>query len=158
CGQVAMSVVLLVFALFMYRGFNKEIADGPGFRTDHLLMMTLDPSLIRYSDAQQRSFFEAVADRARELPGVQAVAITTSVPMAIDVNFEPVIPEGFQFPVGKDRAIVVSTSVDENYFDTMRIPVLGGRGFRKNDDEAAARVVVVNQQFAQHYWPNQDPI
>jgi putative ABC transport system permease protein len=158
CGQVAMSVVLLVFALFMYRGFNKQIAGGPGFRTDHLLMMTLDPSLIRYSDAQKQQFFDAVADRAREVPGVQAVAMTTSVPMAIDLGFEPVIPEGFQFPVGKDRAIVVATNVDENYFDAMSIPVLAGRGFRKNDDEAAPRIAVVNQEFAQHYWPNQDPI
>jgi putative ABC transport system permease protein len=158
CGQVAMSVVLLVFALFMYRGFQKQIAAGPGFRTDHLLMMTLDPGLIRYTDAQKKQFFESVADRARTVPGVGTVTMTTSVPMAIDLGFEPVVPEGYQFPVGKDRATVVAMSVDEYYFDTMNIPILAGRTFRKNDDGAAPHVTIVNEQFAQHYWPNQDPI
>jgi putative ABC transport system permease protein len=158
CGQVAMSVVLLVMALFMYRGFQQQLAGGPGYRTDHLLVMTLDPSLIRYTEAQKTQFFEAVADRARAVSGVRTVAMTTSVPMAIDLGFEPVVPEGYQYPVGKDRSTVIATSVDEYYFDAMNIGILAGRAFRKNDDMTAPRVAIVNEQFAQHYWPNQDPI
>jgi predicted permease len=158
CGQVALSVVLLAFALFMYRGFQKQIAGGPGFRTSHLLMMTFDPSLIRYTEAQEKQFFEAVADRARAVPGVQAVAMMSAAPMAIDLGFESVVPEGFQFPVGKDRATVIATDVDEYYFDAMNIAILEGRVFRKTDDAEAPRVAIINQQFAQHYWPNQDAI
>src|SRR5262249_13039653 len=51
CGQVAVSVVLLVVAMFMYRAFRQQFASGPGYRTDHLLMMSFDPSLVRYNDA-----------------------------------------------------------------------------------------------------------
>jgi len=158
CGQVAMSVVLLVMSLFMYRGFQHSIEAGPGYRIDHLMMMTVDPSLIRYTDAQRRQFFEAVGDRARTVAGVRSVTLTSSIPMANDIDFESLVPEGFQFPTGKDSATVVAMLVDENYFDTMDIPILGGRSFRKDDSSAAPRVAVVNQQFAQHYWPNQDPV
>src|SRR5207342_2369700 len=83
---------------------------------------------------------------------------TSSVPMANDVGLVTVIPEGFQFPVGKDNARVVSANVDEFFFDAMRLTLLEGRGFRHNDDADAPRVAIVNQQFAQHYWPNQDPV
>src|SRR5262249_9387468 len=81
-----------------------------------------------------------------------------SVPMANDVRSAAVIPEGFQFPVGKDSARVVSASVDEFYFDAMRLTLVEGRNFRRDDASGAPRVAIVNQQFAQHYWPNQDPI
>jgi macrolide transport system ATP-binding/permease protein len=157
-GQVAVSVVLLVVALFMYREFRHQLTQGPGYRTDHLLMMSFDSSLVHYSDSQSKQFFEQVAERARTVPGVKTVAMTSSVPMANDVGLVTVIPEGFQFPVGKDNARVVSANVDENFFDAMGLALLEGRGFRHNDDADAPRVAIVNQQFAQHYWPNQDPV
>jgi len=157
-GQVAVSVVLLVVALFMYRGFGEQVAGGPGFRTDHLLMLSFDPGLVRYTDAQSRQFVEEVGERARALPGVTSVSMCASVPMANDVGAETVVPEGFQFPVGKDNATVLAADVDEHYFDTIAIPILDGRNFRAEDTAGAPRVAIVNQQFAKHYWPNQNPI
>src|SRR5205823_12060868 len=70
-GQVAVSVVLLVVAMFMYRGFRRQLLIGPGYRTDHLLMMSFDPGLVRYTEGQSRQFFKEVADRAREVAGVE---------------------------------------------------------------------------------------
>ncbi|HET6957003.1 MAG TPA: ABC transporter permease [Vicinamibacterales bacterium] len=157
-GQVAVSVVLLVVALFMYREFRHQLAQGPGYRTDHLMLMSVDPSLVHYTDDQSKQFFEQVAERARTVPGVKTIALSSSVPMANDGGSAAVMPEGFQFPVGKDSARVVSANVDEFYFDAMGIPLLAGRAFRHTDDAAAPRVAIVNQQFAQRYWPNQDPI
>jgi predicted permease len=113
---------------------------------------------VHYSDNQSKQFLEQVAERARTVPGVKTVALTSSVPMANDIGSVAVIPEGFQFPVGKDNARVVSANVDEFFFDAMGLTLLEGRGFRHNDDADAPRVAIVNQQFAQHYWPNQDPV
>jgi predicted permease len=159
CGQVAISVVLLAVALFMYRGFRAQLDSGPGYRTDHLLMMTLDTSLVRYSDTQSARFFQDVADRAREIPGVVSVAMAASIPMATGgQRFETLVPEGFQFPVGKESAIVLANRVDEHYFDTLALPILRGRPFRAEDTREAPPVVIVNEQFARHYWPNDDPI
>jgi macrolide transport system ATP-binding/permease protein len=158
-GQVAISVVLLVVALFMYRGFRQQIANGPGYRTDHLLMMSINTSLVRYTDAQSRQFFEQVAERARAVPGVKTVTMSTTVPMANDsIGFETVVPEGFQFPPGKDNATVLAARVDEFYFDTMGLTILRGRNFNADDSFDAPRVAIVNEQFAKHYWPNRDPI
>ena len=157
-GQVAVAVVLLVVALFMYREFRHQLAQGPGYRTDHLMLVSIDPSLVHYTDDQSKQFFEQLAERARTVPGVKTVSLSSSVPMANDVGASNVIPEGFQFPVGKDNARVVSANVDEYYFDAMRIPLLAGRAFRHTDDAEGPRVAIVNQQFAQHYWPNQDPV
>ena len=158
-GQVAVSVVLLVVALFMYRGFGKEVANGPGYRTDHLLMMSFDTGLLRYTEAQSKLFFDQVAERARAVPGVKTVAMTTSVPMANDtIGFERVVPEGFQFAPGKDNATVLASRVDEQYFDTLGLTLLRGRNFSIDDSFDRPRVAIVNQPFAQHYWPNQDPI
>jgi predicted permease len=157
-GQVAVSVVLLVVALFMYRAFRQQLAQGPGYRTDHLLMMSFDPTLVRYTDPQSKQFFEQVAQRARSVAGVTAVAMTSSVPMTNEVGSETVVPEGFQFPAGKDNATIVSSSIDEHYFDAMGLTILEGRNFRRDDGPDAPRVAIVNQVFAQHYWPNQDPI
>ena len=158
-GQVAVSVVLLVVAMFMYRGFRQQLASGPGYRTDHLLMMSFDPSLVRYTEDQSQRFFQQVAERARAVPGVKTVTMATSVPMSNDsIGAETVVPEGFQFPVGKDNATVLSSSVDEYYFDTMGLTILRGRNFRVDDSFDAPRVAIVNQQFAQHYWPNSDPL
>ena len=158
-GQVAVSVVLLVVALFMYRGFREQIVSGPGYRTDHLLMMGFDTTLVRYSEPQSAQFFLQLAERARAIPGVINVTMTTAVPMSTDSqDFVTIAPEGFQFPEGRENVTVLSSGIDEHYFDTLAIPLVQGRNFTENDDLGAPRVGIVNQQLAQHYWPNQDPI
>ncbi len=158
-GQVAVSVVLLVLAAFMYRGFQRQLSSGPGYRTDHLLMMSFDPSLVHYNEAETQRFFLQVVERARALPGVKSVALASSVPMATDgINVANVVPEGFQLPVGKETLPLFSARVDEHYFTTIGIPIVRGRGFLEVDSTEAPRVAVVNEQFAQHYWPDKDPI
>jgi macrolide transport system ATP-binding/permease protein len=158
-GQVAVSVVLLVVATFMYRGFREQIADGPGFRTDHLLMMGFDTTLMRYTNAQSEQFFQQLGERVRALPGVVNATMTTALPMSNDsLDFVTVAPEGFQFPEGRENVTVLSSRIDERYFDTFAVPLVKGRNFSVDDDLDAPRVGIVNEQFARHYWPDQDPI
>ncbi len=158
-GQVMVSVVLLVVALFMYRGFRQQLAGGPGYRTDHILLMSVDTGLARYNDAQSAQFFKEVADRARELPGVVDVALTTAVPMANDgIDAETIVPEGYRFPAGKEDATVLSARVDEHYLGVLGLTLLRGRNFSAEDAAAAPKVAIVNEPFARHYWPGQNPI
>src|SRR5262245_44487343 len=158
-GQVAVSVVVLAVALFMYRGFGQQLATGPGYRTDHLMVVRVDTSLVRYSPEQSVRFFKELGDRAREIPSVVDLTLSTSVPMSNDsIGAVSVVPEGYTFPPGKDNAIVFTSSVDEHYFDVMGLTLLEGRGFAVTDDGGAPKVAVVNEQFAKRYWPNQDPI
>jgi putative ABC transport system permease protein len=69
-----------------------------------------------------------------------------------------VVPEGYRLPPGKQNILLVSTVVDEHYFDTMRIPIVRGRPFELQDDEQRPHVVVINEVAARRYWPGQDPI
>jgi macrolide transport system ATP-binding/permease protein len=156
--QVAVSLVLLTVAAFMYRGFHGELASNQGFRKDHLLMMSFDPGLVHYSDAQTEQFYKQVVDRARAVPGVKSVTLASAVPMSVEGDTAAIVPEGFQFPAGKDSATVFASRVDENYFDTLAVPLVRGRTFRETDSAGAPRVAIVNEQLAQHYWPGRDAI
>src|SRR6202043_2734593 len=98
---------------------------------------------VRYTEAQSEQFFQQVAERARAVAGVKTVTMTTAVPMSNDaVDVVTIAPEGFQFPVGKDNATVLSSSVDEYYFDTMGLTILQGRNFRVEDTRGAPRVAI----------------
>jgi predicted permease len=157
-SQVAVSLVLLTISAFMYRGFHRELAVSQGFRKDHLMMMSFDPGLVHYSDAQTQQFYKQLVERTRSVAGVKSVALTSAVPMSNDQDAAVIIPEGFQFPEGKDNVTVFGSRVDEHFFETMGVPLVRGRGFRETDSADATRVAVVNEQFAQHYWPGQDAI
>ena len=100
-GQVAVSVVLLVVATFIYRGFQQQLGSGPGFRTDHLLMMSFAPSQLGYSDAQAQRFFEQLAERARAVAGRQiSRADSVRCRWTAFRRAVTIVPEGFQFPAG----------------------------------------------------------
>jgi predicted permease len=157
-GQVAISLVLLTVATILYRGFQHELGQGAGFRTDHLLMMSFDPSLVHYSESQTQQFLRQVVERARSITGVKSAALTFSVPFGNQQDGATVLPEGFQFPAGKESDNVFANTVDQNYFDTAGIRILRGRGFRVTDTASSPRVAVVNEEFAKHYWPGKDPI
>jgi predicted permease len=156
--QVAVSLVLLTISAFMYHGFHRELAGNQNFRKDHLLMMSFDPSLVHYNDAQTQQFYKQLVERARSAPGVKEVALTTSIPMSTNSDAAAIVPEGYQFPPGKDNVIVFASRVDENYFETMGVSLVRGRGFRETDSADTPPVAVVNEQFAQHYWPGKDAI
>jgi predicted permease len=157
-GQVALSMILLVATGMLIDGFRKVLVLNPGFRTDHLLTMELDTSLVRYAPAQTREFYKTLLDRARAVPGVREVVFGSVIPLAPGQNTEAFVPEGYQFPKGQVNAIAFASTVNENYFDVMQTPIIQGRAFTANDKEGAPLVAIVNQQFADTYWPHQDPI
>ena len=157
-GQVAVAVVLLVLATFVYRGFRRQLDAGPGFPVDHLLMMSVTPTVLQYDQERTRRVFEQLADRAQLLPGVTAAGLTRYMPMDGLPPTIAIVPQGFQFPAGKDSATEASSIVDEHYFDAIRVPIVKGRAFRTNDTPQAPRVAIVNEAFADRYWPNQDVI
>ena len=157
-GQVAVAVVLLVLATFVYRGFQRQLDEGPGFPIDHLLMMSVTPAALQYDQPRTQRVFEQLADRAQLLPGVTAAGLTRYMPMDGLPPSVAIVPEGFQFPAGKDSAVEASSIVDEHYFDAIGVPLVKGRAFRANDTAQTPRVAIVNEAFADRYWPSQDVI
>jgi len=158
-AQVAAAMVVLLAAGMMLDGFRKALVLDPGFRIDHLMMMSLDPSLVRYTPQQTRTFYGELVDRARALPGVRSVALTSAVPFSVaEQEVDEIVPEGYQLPRGQASESTFTAVVDERYFDTMQVKVVRGRPFTDADTAASRAVAIVNEQFANRYWPNQDPI
>ena len=118
--QIAGSVVLLIAASQLFRGFGYLLSHNPGFRIDHRLTMSFDPSLIRYTPEQTEQFYKVLMQRVREVTGVKSAALTSSVPME-SWRGEAVIPEGYQFPKGQESAHAWAGTVDDHYFQTMGI-------------------------------------
>ena len=158
-AQVATSLMLLTAAFFMYRGFKSLVLGGVGFPTDHVLMTSFDPRLLQYNAAQTQNFYKLLSQRVREAAGVENAALSQNIPLndeGIDsLNF---VPDGFQMPPDRDHFSSGTDTVDEHYFDTMRIPILSGRGFLSSDTADAPLVAAVNEQFAHHYWPGANPL
>jgi putative ABC transport system permease protein len=157
-GQVAVSLVLLTTSMFLYLGFRESLARGPGFRIDHLLLMSFDPSVVNYSPTQTHEFFRKLVEHSRSVPGVKSVALASFVPLSVEFDSFSIVPERYRFPPGRDSVSVMANRVDESYFETAGIPLIRGRGFLKTDTENTPHVAVINETLAAHYWPGQDSI
>ena len=84
------------------------------------------------------------------MPGVKSATLSSAIPLN-NWGSEAVIPEGYQFPRGQESATVFSSTVDDQYFQTLGIALLQGRAFQPADRADSPRVAIVNQSFARHY-------
>jgi len=132
---------------------------GTDFAKDHLLMTSFDPRLMQYNPAQTQQFYNLLAERAREMPGVKSVALTENVPLGGDFHGVLFVPDGFQMP--RDR--------EKLQLDQWTLPMKGtsrpwefrfcaAAAFLASDTADTPRVAVVNEQFAKHYWPGSDVV
>ncbi len=157
-GQIALAMVLLIVSAMYVDGLRWIIGSNPGFRTDHLISMGLDPGARRYTPAQAHDFYRDLSARIHALPGVRSVALAEALPYSYAQTSVAVLPEGFQFPKGQTKATVMGGAIDENYLPALRIELLRGRPFGPADRAASPRVAIVNEEFAKVYWPNQNAL
>lgn len=157
-AQIAVSLVLLIVSGVMVEGFRAQLAQGPGFRTDHLYVMSFDAHLLHYTDAQQAQFYKQLIDRTRSAPDVKTAALASMIPMSMNGSAIGVVPEGYQLKRGVDAIQNFDNVVSDGYFETMGIPIVEGRPFLETDKANTPAVAIVNEKFAAHYWPHQNPI
>jgi predicted permease len=157
-AQMSGSLVLLIVAGLFLRSLEAVQHMYLGFEPDHLLNVILDPHEIGYDQARTTAFYKELKDRVRALPGVQSVSLAYSVPMGNYSWADPVEVEGHPSAPGQQPPIVMDNFVDPDYFSTMKIPLLRGRGFTNFDNETSPHVAVINQTMAQQLWPNGDAI
>jgi len=162
--QVALSLLLLVGAgLFVRTLLNLQRVDT-GFNTQNLLLFEVEPGLIGYKDEKLRQIYEQISERLEAVPGVQGVTFsrmallsqsshTSSVFLREALNATP-DSEGRIAPSGEAWRLIVR----ENFLQAMGIPLLSGRAFGPQDVTTAPKVVVVNQTFADRFFPNQNAI
>jgi predicted permease len=132
------------------RSFNSV---DPGFRADDLLLATLDPKAAGYDSDRIDGFWRNTLEQVRQVPGVQNVSLARTVPLAPGRQRQP-----WLHPVSGERLELDTNFVGPRYFDTLAIPLLRGREFRDEDGRTSRPVVIVNEQLALLFWPEQDPI
>jgi len=159
-GEVALALVLLFGTGLMVRSFIGLFDTDQGYRVDNVLTMQLTLPGARYeADDSLVAFYNTLADRVRELPGVRGAAMTSSPPPSWDDNSTRFILEGEAKPQRGDPAHQERVRrVSDGYFAAIGIPVRQGRDFDRHDDAIKPSVAIVSEAFARRYWPGQDPI
>jgi predicted permease len=149
--QISISLVLLVGALLFVRSFHNLITFNPGMREEgiSLAFIGFDKSNIPHDRIEE--FKRQLVEEVRSIPGVLNAANTTHVPL-IGGSW------GHQITVGKMEGGANFTWASPEYFDTMGIPLLSGRGFNQDDTAMSQRVAVVNQTFVRRFLNGADPI
>src|SRR5580704_9143864 len=157
-GQVALGLVLTAGAGLLITSYAKLLRTDEGFNPDHLITMYFETPDSQYAYPQFKDkrvqFYRDYFERLRALPGVQTAGGVMVLPMtndAIMISFEDPehpVPEGQQ--PSADLA-----PITPQYFSTMQIPLLQGRDFSERDDINAAQVMIVNQAFAQKFFPGE---
>ena len=162
--QVALSLLLLVGAgLFVRTLLNLQQVE-PGFNAKNLLIFGIQPGLIGYKDEKLVHLYERTTERLQAIPGVQAVTFSRMALLAQGSSSRSVfLRDALNAPPDSEGRIKESGEgyihqVRENFVEAMQIPLLAGRNLTPQDDANAPRVVVVNQTFANKYFPNENPI
>jgi predicted permease len=156
-AETALGVTLLIGAGLLIRSFNRLSHADLGFNPAHVLTASFDLSETRYNPDQQDRFVQELFSRIRVLPGVTSAAGAIPLPLNDDrfvVSFNLLdhpVPEANEPSSG-------FYVVAPGFFETMQIPLVRGRTFDGRDQRNSAPVMIVTQEFAKKYFPNEDPI
>lgn len=163
--ETAISLVLIIGAALFAKSYVRLVDVDAGFRTDHLLTFHLSLPTAKfligdeYQRDRVRQYFEDVVARLEARPDVESAAATQEVPLGgggyrvwqgLEVSGHP--------ETGQQKTQAVSNLVTPYFFNTMGIPLRGGRGLTARDDATGAPVAVVSETFVRTFLPGENPL
>jgi predicted permease len=149
-AQVALSMVLIVLAGLFTKSLANISRVDPGLRTDGVVTFRISPLRNGYSLPRSAALFDRLEEEIAALPGVTAVSSSTTPLLSGSVRVTGVSVQGYDAGSEADR----ETRYDEighGYFRTLGVPLISGREFTSADSENAAKVAIVNEQFARKF-------
>ena len=150
----ALVVVIVGAGLFIRTLYNLQRVNL-GFNQENLLVFRLQPEQSGYKDERLLQFYQQLFARLDHLPGVRA-ATFGKIPLIANSNwFNDILLPGETEKTAAEHD-TMRQMVRENYFATMEIPLLRGRGFTAQDDQRAPNVAIVNQTFVRKFFPDED--
>jgi putative ABC transport system permease protein len=158
-AEVALAIVLLTGAGLLVRSFSKLVDVDPGFKAEKLLTFRVGLAFASYPKPEQRvAFFDELRRKLRALPGVEGVAMTTTLPVAgrgtgawFNILDRPLPPN--QTPPGEPYRVV-----SDDTLQVLGIPLLRGRYFMPTDGRDGSRAVIISESVERRYWPGGDAI
>jgi len=155
--QVALSIFLVAAAAIFLNYVSQLRNFNLGFRSDHVLLVTVDSSHSGYKPEQLAALYQALLPRLEAIPGVRSASISGCTPLeGCGTPGRYIFAEG-HVERAEDRRRVGVTFVAPRYFETLGIRLLAGRDFTFQD-VGRPRVVVINQTMARRYFPGVNPI
>jgi predicted permease len=158
-SELAFSLMLLIGAGLLIRSFVRLQSVSPGFNADQVISMRLADTGRRFRNNDEAvQMYRQIGQRIASLPGVKAQGAVSSLPFTSSVGWGSIEVEGFTPQPGQELQ-VDQRNATTDYFRAMEIPLRKGRFFSDYDiAPKAQQVVLVDEKFAQRFWPHEDPI
>lgn len=158
-GQIAVSLLLLIGSGLFLKAFYKAQAIDPGFRTENLALLTIDPTLAGYDKTRGAQVTRTILEQIRRDPRVVSADLNQFVPLGFGGQGRSIIVDGRSDNDENNRKVANLSPITPGYFETMGITLLRGRKLTEHDCEMnAAKVAVIDETMANEFWPNEDPI
>jgi putative ABC transport system permease protein len=155
--ETTFGLALLVVAGLLLKSFHRLLEVDPGLNPRSVLTLTFDLPEKKYSEQQQVDFYRQLLARAQALPGVVSAAAVTPLPLSGGNAIITFQIDGHPVPKSEEPSADIKV-ISSNYFHTLEIPFVSGRDFTDHDDSKSPGVVIVNQEFARRYFPNENAL
>ena len=156
-GQVMVSLALLVVAGLFVRSLRNLMHQNLGFSPEHVLVCRLDIGAAGYKPEQLPALYQRLLDRVRALPGVRSAALADRSVLGHSTHTSNLSIQG-RTPKGQDTMMTERKTVSDSYFETDGMALLAGRPITRNDTKDSPAVAVINQAFAEQYFPHENPL
>jgi predicted permease len=161
-GEMALVMVALIGAGLFYRSFQNARGIEPGFERRNISVSQFYLSYAGYSAREQRDFCRNLRERMESKPGVVGVTYSDVVPMSTasgtgSTPWHPLDVEGY-VPAPNEQMMIHRATVPPGYFNLLGIRLLDGRDFTERDSAEAPLVIIVNETFANRFFPERNPI
>ena len=157
-AQIAVSLLLLIASGLFLKSFYKAQAIDPGFRTENLDIVTINPVLAGYDSDRALQVVRAIVDQIRHDPRVAGADVNNWVPL-VGGEARTIVIDGRDPNDEHNRRFANYSPITPGYFQTMGIQLLRGRNFTDQDAEKkAAPVAIIDETMAKQFWPNEDAL
>jgi len=155
--EIALALVALIGAGLFVRSMQSAQRIDPGFESKKLFVFAFDLGALHYEEGRAQQYFRAAIDRARAVPGVDSATIASNFPLGGGLG-RTVFPEGQDEASGYRGTLTQLNDVAPNFFQTLRIPLAGGREFTDADRKDTHQVAIINEAMANQFWPDQNAV
>lgn len=157
-SEMALSLMLLAGAGLLIRSFVRLQSVPPGFTADRVLTMSVAATGSKYrEDKAVARFYREIESHIARLPGVKAEGVVSALPLTGSVGWGGIHVEGYTPPPGQELQVDLRIA-STDYFRAMKIPLLKGRFFSEHDIPETQQVVIIDEKFAERFWPHENPI
>src|SRR5437763_5101901 len=158
-AQIAVSLLLLIGSGLFLKSFYKAQAIDPGFRTENLDILTINPLLAGYDKKRGVQLARTIVDQIRHDPRVAGADLNEWIPLGFGGEARTIVVDGRDANDDHNRRFANYSPITPGYFETMGISILRGRNFNEHDsEENAARVAIIDETMAKQFWPDEDTL